>query len=58
MDDLERIAVQIEYIRGVVSGIVFQTCPRRDIAFGASGYRSHVELIDFFVAFGHETPVN
>jgi len=58
MDDLERVSVRIKHISGVVSRIVFDARPRREIVFGASGYRSHVELIDFFIAVGHEAPMN
>ena len=58
MDDLERIPVRVKYIGGVVSRIVFHSCPRRNIGPGTSGYCSPVEFIDLTIVFGHEPPVN
>src|ERR1700683_2136799 len=58
MDDLERIPVRVKYIRGVVSRIVFHSCPRRNIVPGTSGYCSLIEFIDLTIVFGHEPPVN
>src|ERR1017187_7551704 len=58
MDDLEGIPVRVKYIGGVLSQIVFHSCPRRNIVPGTSGYCSLVEFIDLTIVFGHETPVN
>jgi hypothetical protein len=58
MDDLERIAVRVEYICGIVPGIVFKPCSRRNIVPGASGDCRLIEFIDLIIAFGHESPVN
>src|ERR1700722_14760316 len=58
MDDLERIPVRVEYISGIVSRIVFQSCARRNIVSGASRDCSLVEFINLIVIFGPEAPVN
>src|SRR5258708_20303531 len=58
MDDLERIPVRIEYISGIVSRIVFQSCAGRNIDSGASGDCGLVEFIDLVLRFGHKAPVN
>jgi hypothetical protein len=58
MDDLERIPVRVKYIGSVVSRIVFDSCPRRNIVLGTSGYCRPVEFIDLTDAFRHEPPVN
>src|SRR5260370_17135013 len=58
MDDLERIPVRIEYISGIVSRIVFQSCAGRNIVSGASGDCGLVEFIDLILIFGHKAPVN
>src|SRR5258705_13954827 len=58
MDDLERIAVRVEYIGGIVSRIVFQSCAGRNIVSGASGDCGLVEFIDLILIFGHKAPVN
>jgi hypothetical protein len=46
MDDLEGVPVRVKYIGGGVSQIVFQPCPRGNIAPGASEYCRPVEFID------------
>src|SRR5437588_5780741 len=58
MDDLERIPVGVEYIGGIVSRIVFQSCAGRDVVSGTSGHCGPVEFIDLVLILGHETPVN
>src|ERR1700687_1951958 len=58
MDDLERISVGVEYISGVVSRIVFQSCTWRNVVSGASGDCSLVEFIDLVIIFGHKSLVN
>src|SRR6267154_2000209 len=58
MDDLERIPVGVEYIGGIVSRIVFQSCAGRNVVPGTSGHCGLVEFIDLVFIFGHETPVN
>src|SRR6266542_1675475 len=58
MDDLERITVGVEYIGGIVSRIVFQSCAGRNVVPGTSGHWSLVEFSDLVFIFGHETPVN
>src|SRR5258708_22922530 len=58
MDDLERIPVWVEYISGIVSRIVFQSCAGRNVVSGASGDCSLVEFIDLILIFGHKAPVN
>src|ERR1700733_5088743 len=58
MDDLERIAVGVEYISGIVSRIVFQSCAGRNIISGAGRDRGLVEFIDFTLIIGHKAPVN
>src|ERR1700757_2852869 len=58
MDGLERIAVRVEYISGIISRIVFQSCARRNIVSSASGDCGLVEFIDLILIFGHKAPVN
>src|SRR4029077_18325249 len=58
MYDLERIPVGVEYIGGVVSRIVLQSCAGRNVVSGNSGHGGLVEFIDLPVVFGHKTPVN
>src|ERR1700683_513872 len=58
MDDLERIPVRVKHIGGVVSRIVFHSCPRRDVVPRASRHCRPVEFIDLTIAFGHEPPMN
>src|SRR5690349_11702936 len=58
MYDLERISVGVEYIGGIVSRIVFQSCTGRNVVPGTSGHCGLVEFIDLIFTFGHETPVN
>src|ERR1700726_96051 len=58
MDDLERIPVGVEYIGGIVSRIVFQSCAGRNVVPGTSGHFGLVEFIDLVFIFGHETPMN
>src|ERR1700681_4358422 len=58
MDDLERISVWVEYISGVVSRIVFQSCAGRNVVPGASGHCGFVEFIDLIFIFCHEPPMN
>src|SRR6202022_1269809 len=58
VDDFERIPVRAKYIGGVVSRIVFHSCPRSNIVPGTSGYCCPVEFIDLSIVFGHEPPVN
>jgi hypothetical protein len=49
MDDLERIPVRVEYITGIVSRIVFQSCAGRNIVSGASGDCGLVEFINLIL---------
>src|SRR5256885_8626318 len=58
MDDLERIPVGVEYIGGIVSRIVFQSCAGRNVVPGTTRHCGLVEFIDLVFIFGHETPVN
>src|ERR1700679_1673763 len=58
MDYFERISVGVEYVSGVISRIVFQSCAGRNVVPGASGYCGLVEFIDLIIVFGHEAPVN
>ena len=58
MNNLERIAVRVEDICGVVAGVVFQTRARRNIILRAGSYGRLLELIDFGVIPGHESPMN
>src|SRR6266851_4691751 len=58
MDDLERIPVGVEYIGGIVSRIVSQSCAGRNVIPGTSGHCGLVEFIDLIFIFGRETPVN
>src|SRR6266851_4515641 len=58
MDDLERIPVRVEYIGGVVSRIVFQSCTGRNVVPGTRGHCGLVEFIDLFLIFGLEAPMN
>src|SRR5258705_11235586 len=58
MYDLERTPVGIEYVGGVVSRIVFQSCAGRNVVCGTSGHGGLVEFIDLLIVIGHKTPVN
>src|SRR5260370_25457067 len=58
MDDLERIAVGVEYIGGVIARIVFESRAGRNVVPGAGGHRGRVELVDLAFVCGHETPMN
>jgi hypothetical protein len=58
MHHLERISVRIEYIRGIVSNVVFQPRTRRNVIPGAGGHRRLVEFIDLIVVFRIEAPMN
>src|ERR1700729_2054025 len=58
MDDLERIPVRVEYISGIVSRVVFQSCAGCNVVSGASGDCGLVKLIDLRRIFGHKAPVD
>src|ERR1700730_2773538 len=54
----ERIPVRVEYIGGVVSRIVFQSCTGRNVVPGTRGHCRLVEFIHLSLIFGLEAPMN
>src|ERR1700679_2675783 len=58
MDYFERISVGVEYVSGVISRIVFQSCAGRNVVPGASGDCGCVEFVDLLLIVCHEPPMN
>src|SRR5258708_34653485 len=52
------MSVRVEYISGVVSRVVFQSCAGRNVVLGASGHCGFVEFIDALLIFCDEPPMN
>src|SRR6266852_5006886 len=50
--------VWVEYISGVVSRVVFQSCAGRNVVRGASGHCGFVKFLDLLLIFCHEPPMN
>src|SRR5258708_30584366 len=52
------MSVRVEYISGVVSRVVFQSCAGRNVVLGGSGHCGFVEFIDALLTFCDEPPMN
>ena len=57
VDDFEGVSVWIEYVGCVISWIVFDSGPRRNIVPPSSCYRGLIKVIDLTVALGLEPPM-